>query len=68
MNKEKVVGFVRNLKNGDVEVVIKVTPNIDIKKVLDLLYKGSPASEVKEVIMQECDKNYEFSHFFEVRY
>ncbi len=68
MNKEKIIGFVRNLANGDVEVVIKNTPNLDTQKIYDILYKGSPASIVEEVIMQECDKEYQFSHIFEVRY
>ncbi len=68
MNKERIVGFVRNLPDGDVEVVIKSSPNLDIQKIFDILYEGSPASEVKEVLMQECDKEYQFSNIFEVRY
>ena len=68
MNKEKIIGFVRNLPDGDVEVVVKNAANIDIQKIFDILYKGSPASKVKEVLMQECDKKYQFSNKFEVRY
>lgn len=67
-NKEKIVGFIKNLDNGDVEVVVKLTSDLNINTILNILYEGSPNSEVDEVLMQGCDKSYEFSYMFEVRY
>ena len=66
--KAGYIGYIKNLSNGDVEVVLKTTPNQNISQVLDILNEGSPNSEVKSIQMQECDSEVEFSNSFEVRY
>jgi acylphosphatase len=68
MNEKKIVGFIKNLPDGDVEVLVKNKDNLNIKDILDILYEGSPKSEVKEVDMQMCQEKIDFKNSFEVRY
>jgi len=68
MRQLGIVGFVKNLKDGNVEVVIKNNPNLNIADILDTLNQGSPNSKVKNISMQECQKIPQFSNSFEVRY
>ncbi|NPA27947.1 MAG: acylphosphatase [Epsilonproteobacteria bacterium] len=67
-NKHNIIGYVKNLPNGDVEVVVKKDKDTDIQKIFEILREGSPKSEVKEIIMGECDEEIEFGNRFEVRY
>ena len=68
MNKELIKAYIKNLSDGSVECVVKNDSNLDINKILDILYKGSPNSSVESVEMkvENCDIN--FSSIFEVRY
>lgn len=43
-----VRGFVRNLPNGDVEIVVSGEAG-DLKKVMDFAYEGSSSSKVEAV-------------------
>jgi len=63
-----IVGYVKNLKDGNVEVVIKNNPNLNIAIILDKLKEGSPNSRVENISMQECKEIPNFSNSFEVRY
>ena len=68
LQKEGFIGYIKNLTDGTVEVAIKTEPNQNISKVLDILYKGSPKSEVKAISMDMCKENITFNNRFEVRY
>jgi len=68
MNKAKYIGYVKNLPDKSVEVVVKNQDGLNIKDILDILYEGSPKSEVSSVEMVECDKDIKFNNSFEVRY
>ena len=67
-NKHHIIGYVKNLPNGDVEVVVKKDDKTDIQTILNILHEGSPNSKVEEIIMSECDGDIEFGNRFEVRY
>jgi len=68
MNDKKIKGFIKNLQSGEVEVLVKNEKDLNIKEIFDILYEGSPKSEVKEVDMQISQENIEFKNSFEVRY
>ena len=68
MRELGIIGFVKNLKNGDVEVVIKNRDDLNIATILEKLNQGSPNSVVENISMQECSENPNFSNSFEVRY
>jgi acylphosphatase len=68
MNSKKIIGYIRNLENGDVEVLVKNRDGLNIKDIFDILYEGSPKSEVKAVEMVECKEDILFKSTFEVRY
>jgi len=68
MNKSKFIGYVKNLNDGDVEVVVKNQEGLNIKDIFDILYAGSPKSEVKFVDMVMYDYSINFNNSFEVRY
>ena len=68
MNKKRVIGYIKNLPDGSVEVVIKAKKGSDITKILDILKEGSPKSKVESISMSECDEKVDFSDKFEIRY
>ncbi len=68
LNRAGYIGYVKNLKDGTVEVVLKTEPNQNISEVLEILNEGSPKSEVSEIEMSMCDKEVQFTNSFEVRY
>ena len=69
MNKRGFIGYVKNLKDGSVEVVVKIEPNQNISEILEILNEGSPKSEVSEIAMDVCnEEEIGFSNIFEVRY
>ena len=49
-----IKGHVRNLENGDVEVVAEGSPE-EIEKIVELCKKGAPHSNVKNVDVQELN-------------
>jgi len=68
MRELGIVGFVKNLKDGNVEVVIKNRDGLNIATILEKLNQGSPNSKVENISMQECSEKPNFSNSFEVRY
>ncbi len=68
LNKEGYIGYIKNLSDGSVEVVVKNYANMDISKILSTLQKGSPKSEVNSIEMGECSEEIIFNQKFEVRY
>ncbi len=68
MRENGFVGYVKNLNNGDVEVVVKNEPGMNIADILKILNEGSPKSEVEAITMGECSDEIVFSKIFEVRY
>jgi len=68
MNKEHIKGYIKNLPDGTAECVIKNDSNLEINKILDILYTGSPKSSVESVQMEVADEEISFSPIFEVRY
>ncbi len=66
--KTVYIGYIRNLSDGTVEVVLKTEPNQNISEVLKILNEGSPKSEVTGVDMTLCDEETKFTNSFEVRY
>lgn len=56
-----VKGYVRNLENGKVEVVIEGKDK-DVDRMLAVCRKGSPHSQVKELEIEDL-KNQEFKEF-----
>lgn len=49
-----IKGHVRNLENGDVEVMAEGTPE-DVNKIVQICKKGAPHSVVKNVDIQELN-------------
>lgn len=58
-------GYVKNLEDGTVESCITCEES-RVEEFKEILKKGSPASNVDELQMQEC--NEVFSNGFSVRY
>jgi len=58
-------GYVKNLKNGDVEACV-TTNEANLEKFINILKQGSPYSEVNEIIQSDCKEN--FTNSFEIRY
>jgi len=60
-------GYVRNLPDGSVEIVARLTEE-ELEKVLEVLEEGSPLSEVESIeteLLEEDDLLYDG---FEIRY
>ena len=68
LTKAGFSGYIKNLSDGSVELIIKKEPNLDISLILNILYEGSPKSEVKSVEMAECNEELEFKKGVYVRY
>ena len=56
-------GWVRNLRDGRVEVVAEGEDK-SIEKFIEFLHKGSPESDVKAVKIEEEEFKEEFDDFF----
>ena len=61
------IGYVKNLNDGSVEVVIKQEPNQNITEILEIIKEGSPKSIVESISIAKCEET-NFSNSFEVRY
>jgi acylphosphatase len=62
-----VQGYVRNLPDGTVEVVARLTED-EIPAVRKVLEEGSPLSEVEEVSVETLDEDDLIYDGFEIRY
>jgi len=59
-------GYVRNLPDMSVEAVANIKNEEKLKEFIEILKKGSPYSEVKDILVEEINDT-EFSDF-EIRY
>ncbi len=64
--KYMITGWVRNKKNGSVEAVIKGKRK-NMKQMIQWLHKGSPASSVDEIIIENQNGLSDFTDF-KIRY
>jgi len=60
-------GYVRNLPDGSVEVVARLTEE-EIEKVLEALEEGSPLSEVESIETERLEEDDLLYDGFEIRY
>ena len=60
--KEGFKGYVKNLPDGNVEAVVNVSNENELKKFIEILKKGSPFSYVNNIIYDEI-ANIEFKNF-----
>jgi len=67
MNEAGFSGYVKNLKNGDVEAVVVIHNKDEKEKAIAILQEGSPASRVDEIIETSYEQSCEFDKF-EIRY
>ena len=61
-----VFGYIRNLPDGKVEVVVDPR-GVDLDSILSALKEGSPMSRVDNIEYEVIDTNEQFSGF-EIRY
>lgn len=61
-NKNNVGGWVRNIKEGTVEVVLEGN-DFDVDKVIEFCKKGPSSAKVKKVDIKEGVYKKEFSNF-----
>ncbi|NPA50982.1 MAG: acylphosphatase [Epsilonproteobacteria bacterium] len=62
------VGYVKNLDDGRVEAVVRIENDDQLKEVLEILKKGSPASRVDNIEIIELDSDDIVNNSFEIRY
>ncbi len=67
MKKEQFQGYVKNLKDGTVEMVAVVYDD-DFEKVMQILRNGSPASNVENVSYESIEDADFVTDGFEIRY
>ncbi len=67
-NKKSIKGYIKNLKDGTVEVVIENNSKVDINEILNILYEGSEKSVVQSVEMFPINEDITLSKMFEVKY
>ena len=65
--RRQVQGYVRNLPDGRVEVVARLREE-DLDPVLEVLYEGSPASEVEDIEVEVIEEDDIVYDGFEIRY
>ena len=65
--RRQVQGYVRNLSDGRVEVVVRLWEE-DIDAVLAALHQGSPASEVEAIATEVLEEDDIIYDGFEIRY
>ena len=68
LTKAGFSGYIKNLDDGSVELIIKNELNLNISNILKIINEGSPKSEVKSIEMGECNENVEFKKGVYVKY
>ena len=66
MRKLGIQGYVRNLPNGKVEVVLRALED-DLPKIEEILYEGSPLSEVESIEREVLESDDIIYDGFEIR-
>ncbi len=61
LTKAGFTGYIKNLPNGSVELIIKKEKDLDISKILNIINQGSPKSEVESIEMSECLEKIDFN-------
>ncbi len=64
--EEGFKGYIKNLPNKSVEALVNIKDESELKRFIEILKKGSPYSEVKEINYQKTE-NQNFEDF-EIRY
>ncbi|WP_457607811.1 acylphosphatase [Nitratifractor sp.] len=62
-----IQGYVRNLPDGRVEVVVRATDE-ELERILEILKEGSPLSEVEGITVERLDEDELIYDGFEIRY
>ena len=62
-----IQGYIKNLSNGTVEVVVTIYED-DFDTVMEILKRGSPLSEVSDIITEVCENDDLIYDGFEIRY
>ncbi len=65
--RQQVQGYVRNLPDGQVEVIARLWEE-DVDAVLAILNQGSPASEVEAIVTEVLEDDDIIYDGFEIRY
>ena len=60
-------GFIRNLKDGDVEIVLEGGGN-SVEKMIKLCKKGPPHAQIKNIAVEEKNFSGEFNKFKILRF
>ena len=60
-------GYVRNLPDGSVEVVVRATEE-ELEAIRRILEEGSPMSEVEEIVEEPLEEDDLIYEGFEIRY
>ena len=61
-NKLNLTGWVRNLRNGDVEVIVEGS-EAEVKKLIVWCHRGPTSAYVSEVRVEKSDAKGEFNSF-----
>ena len=63
-----IQGYVRNLPDGNVEVVVRIYEDEELEKVISVLREGSPLSETREIAREQLEDDDIVYDGFEIRY
>lgn len=61
-NKLNLRGWVRNLRNGDVEIIVE-GPEIEVQKLIVWCHRGSTSAYVSKVKIDKTSASGEFDRF-----
>ena len=61
-NKLNIRGWVRNLRNGDVEVLVE-GPEVEVQKLIVWCHRGPTSAYVSKVKVEKSEANGEFEAF-----
>ena len=61
-NKLNLKGWVRNLRNGDVELLIE-GPEVEVDRLIVWCHRGSTSAYVSKVRIEKSNATYEFDSF-----
>jgi acylphosphatase len=65
--KLQIQGYIHNLNDGRVEAIARLYED-DVDAVENVLYKGSPSSEVEDIVVEMLEDDDIIYDGFEIRY